>query len=103
MALAGKQLEHLPYRTWVLCGDSEMAEGSMWEAVAQASYDKLDKLTAIIDVNRLGQTGDGVELSIEESLWVDGQGRPQPIQQIVIQGMTPRSGGSFAWLFKKMG
>ena len=52
---------------------------------------------------RLGQTGEGVELSIEESLWVDGQGRPQPIQQIVIQGMTPRSGGSFAWLLKKMG
>ncbi|MGN3974870.1 heparinase II/III family protein [Tsuneonella sp. SYSU-LHT278] len=52
---------------------------------------------------RLGQAGDGVDLSIEESLWVDGQGRPQPIQQIVAQGMTPRSGGSFAWLFKKMG
>ncbi|RDS78528.1 heparinase [Alteriqipengyuania lutimaris] len=42
-------------------------------------------------------------LSIEESLFVDGQGRPQPIQQLVLQGMTPRSGGSFAWLFKKMG
>ncbi|MCT2559922.1 heparinase II/III family protein [Tsuneonella sp. YG55] len=52
---------------------------------------------------RLGQTGEGVELSIEESLWIDGQGRPQPIQQIVIQGLTPRSGGSFAWVFKKMG
>lgn len=42
-------------------------------------------------------------LSIEDSLFVDGQGRPQPIQQLVLQGMTPRSGGSFAWLFKKMG
>ncbi len=52
---------------------------------------------------RLGQTGDGVQLSIEESLWVDGQGRPQPIEQLVIQGLTPRSGGSFAWLLKKMG
>ncbi|ANY19194.1 Heparinase II/III-like protein [Tsuneonella dongtanensis] len=52
---------------------------------------------------RLGQTGEGVTLSIEESLWVDGQGRPQPIEQLVIQGMTPRSGGSFAWLLKKMG
>jgi transketolase len=41
----------------VLCGDSEMAEGSMWEAIAQASFDKLDNLTAIIDVNRLGQVG----------------------------------------------
>jgi transketolase len=57
IALAGKRLDRLPYRTWVLCGDSEMAEGSIWEAIAQASYDRLDKLTAIIDVNRLGQTG----------------------------------------------
>ena len=42
-------------------------------------------------------------LSIEDSLFVDAQGRPQPIQQLVLQGMTPRSGGNFAWLFKKMG
>ena len=52
---------------------------------------------------RLGQVGEGVTLAVEESLWVDGLGRPQPIEQLVIQGMTPRSGGSFAWLFKKMG
>jgi uncharacterized heparinase superfamily protein len=52
---------------------------------------------------RLGEVGEGVQLAIEESLWIDGQGRPQPIQQLVIQGMTPRSGGSFAWLLKKMG
>lgn len=55
---------------------------------------------------RLGKdtgAGDTRELSIEESLWVDGLGRPQPIQQLVIQGMTSRSGGSFSWLFKKMG
>jgi transketolase len=57
VALAGRRLDRLPYRTWVLCGDSEMAEGSIWEAIAQASYDGLDNLTAIIDVNRLGQTG----------------------------------------------
>ena len=57
VALAGKRLDRLPYRTWVLCGDSEMAEGSMWEAFAQAAYEGLDNLTAIIDVNRLGQTG----------------------------------------------
>ncbi len=57
IALAGKRLDRLPYRTWILCGDSEMAEGSIWEAIAQASFDRLDKLTAIVDVNRLGQTG----------------------------------------------
>ncbi len=57
VALAGKRLDRLPYRVWVLCGDSEMAEGSIWEAFEHAAYNKLDNLTAIIDVNRLGQTG----------------------------------------------
>ena len=58
MALAGKYLEHLPNRVWVLCGDSEMAEGSMWEAFEHAAHFELDNLTAIIDVNRLGQRGE---------------------------------------------
>jgi transketolase len=56
VALAGKRLEQLPYRVWVLCGDSEMAEGSIWEAFEHAAFCGLDNLTAIIDVNRLGQT-----------------------------------------------
>jgi transketolase len=56
VALAGKRLEQLPYRVWVLCGDSEMAEGSIWEAFEHAAFNRLDNLTAIIDVNRLGQT-----------------------------------------------
>ncbi|HYI18461.1 MAG TPA: transketolase [Solirubrobacteraceae bacterium] len=56
VALAGKRLDRLPYRVWCLCGDSEMAEGSMWEAFEHASNAGLDNLTAIIDVNRLGQT-----------------------------------------------
>ena len=56
IALAGKRLDRLPYRVWCLCGDSEMAEGSMWEAFEHAAYAELDNLTAIIDVNRLGQT-----------------------------------------------
>ena len=58
VALAGKRLDRLPYHVWCLCGDSEMAEGSMWEAFEHASHDGLDNLTAIIDVNRLGQTGE---------------------------------------------
>ena len=37
MALAGKRLDRLPFRVWVLCGDSEMAEGSMWEALEHAA------------------------------------------------------------------
>jgi transketolase len=56
VALAGKKLDRLPYRVWCLCGDSEMAEGSMWEAFEHAAFNGLDNLTAIIDVNRLGQT-----------------------------------------------
>ncbi len=58
VALAGKRFDRLPYRVWVLCGDSEMAEGSMWEAFEHAAFYGLDNLTAIIDVNRLGQTGE---------------------------------------------
>ncbi|HEY6567244.1 MAG TPA: transketolase [Actinomycetota bacterium] len=58
VALAGKRLDRLDYRVWVLCGDSEMAEGSMWEAFEHAAFYGLDNLTAIIDVNRLGQTGE---------------------------------------------
>jgi transketolase len=58
IALAGKRLDKLPYRTWVLCGDSEMAEGSVWEAFEHAWHEKLDNLTAIVDVNRLGQRGE---------------------------------------------
>ena len=57
VALAGKYLDRLPYRVWVLCGDSEMAEGSMWEALDKASYYELSNLIAIVDVNRLGQRG----------------------------------------------
>lgn len=49
-----------------------------------------------------GAEGD-IGLSIEESLWVDGDGRPHPTEQLVIDGMTSRSGGQFSWLFKKMG
>jgi len=56
VALAAKKLDRLPYRVWCLCGDSEMAEGSMWEAFEHAAFNGLDNLTAIIDVNRLGQT-----------------------------------------------
>jgi transketolase len=58
VAISGKSLDRLPYRVWTLCGDSEMAEGSMWEAFEHAAFYELDNLTAIIDVNRLGQRGE---------------------------------------------
>jgi len=57
VALAGKYVDELPYRVWVLCGDSEMAEGSIWEALDKASHYKLSNLIAIVDINRLGQRG----------------------------------------------
>ena len=58
MALAGKRLDRLPFRVWTLCGDSEIAEGSQWEALEHAAHYELDNLVAIIDVNRLGQRGE---------------------------------------------
>ncbi len=57
MALNAKYLDKLPYKTYVLLGDSEMAEGSNWEAMMSAAHYKLNNLIAIIDVNRLGQRG----------------------------------------------
>ncbi|HEY7419867.1 MAG TPA: 1-deoxy-D-xylulose-5-phosphate synthase N-terminal domain-containing protein, partial [Ktedonobacteraceae bacterium] len=58
IAMAGKYLDKLPYRVWALMGDSEMAEGSIWEALDKASFYKLGNLTGIIDCNRLGQRGE---------------------------------------------
>jgi transketolase len=58
MALAAKYLDRLPSRVWVLCGDSELAEGSQWEAFEHASHYELDNLIAILDINRLGQRGE---------------------------------------------
>ncbi|MGW3198132.1 transketolase [Streptomyces sp. NPDC001118] len=57
IALAGKHLDRTGYRVWVLCGDSELAEGSVWEAAEHAGYERLNNLIAIVDVNRLGQRG----------------------------------------------
>jgi transketolase len=57
MAMAIK-LDHSGGTVYVLLGDSECAEGSVWEAANTASFHKLDNLVAIVDVNRLGQTGE---------------------------------------------
>jgi transketolase len=57
IALAAQRLERSDLRVWVLCGDSELAEGSMWEAFEHAGYAGLGNLIAIVDVNRLGQRG----------------------------------------------
>ena len=57
MALSGKCVDLLPFRVWVLLGDSEMAEGSIWEAFDKAGHYQLNNIIAILDMNRLGQRG----------------------------------------------
>ncbi|MEV6206236.1 transketolase [Kitasatospora sp. NPDC051914] len=57
IALAARELDGQPSRVWVLCGDSEMAEGSVWEALGAAGRHRLANFTVIVDVNRLGQCG----------------------------------------------
>lgn len=58
MAINGMYLDELPYRTYVLLGDSEMAEGSQCEAIQLAAHYRLDNLVGVLDVNRLGQRGE---------------------------------------------
>ena len=55
MALAAR-LDKLDYNTYVLLGDGEIAEGSVWEAASLAGVYKLNNLIAIVDANRLGQS-----------------------------------------------
>jgi transketolase len=57
IALAGKRVLDAPYHVWTLTGDSELTEGSIWEAVDRAGHERLSNWTAIFDVNRLGQRG----------------------------------------------
>ena len=51
------RMDGAPGNVWVLLGDSEMAEGSVWEAIEAAAYHQVGNLTAIVDLNRLGQRG----------------------------------------------
>src|SRR5213082_22215 len=57
IALAGKRWLGAPYHVWTLTGDSELAEGSIWEGLDHAGHEHLSNFTAIFDVNRLGQRG----------------------------------------------
>lgn len=83
-ALNAKYIDKLPYRTFILLGDSEMAEGTQWEAMGLAAHYKLDNLVGIIDVNRLGQRGEtmfGCDLEAYEAM-VSGFGW----ETVVIDG-----------------
>ena len=53
--------DKLCYTTYVMLGDSEIAEGSVWEAAELAAHMAVDSLIAIVDVNRLGQSGEAVD------------------------------------------
>lgn len=89
IALNAKYLDKLPYTTYVLLGDSEMAEGSQWETMQLAAHYKLDNLVGVLDVNRLGQRGEtlyGHDLMAYETriaafgwetILVDGHSFPQ--------------------------
>ncbi len=55
MALAGR-LDERDFYTYVLMGDSEITEGSIWEAAEIAAYYKMSRLVGIVDCNRLGQS-----------------------------------------------
>ncbi|CAD8099283.1 unnamed protein product [Paramecium primaurelia] len=72
MAYSSKFLDKINNRYWVLMGDGEIAEGSVWEAAHLASHYKLDNITAIVDVNRLGQseeTSIGHDVNVYRKRW----------------------------------
>ena len=55
---------------------------------------------------RLGSDAPGadeIKLTCEDSMWIDAEGRPHAIEQLVVGGLTSRGGGQFSWLLKKMG
>ena len=87
VALAGKRVLEAPYHVWVLIGDSETAEGSIWEAFDHAGHEGLANLTAIVDVNRLGQRGP-TELEWDMSAYA-ARVRAFGVDPIVIDGHDP--------------
>lgn len=65
-----------------------------------------DKLGALLRINggplwqfRTSEGG----LEVEQSLWVDGEGRPHPTEQLVVTGTAPAGGASIGWIFKHIG
>jgi transketolase len=88
IALAGKRMHDEPYQVWALCGDGELAEGSVWEALDKAGFYGLDNLTVIVDVNRLGQTGP-TEFQWETARYAD-RVRAFGCDALQIDGHDPR-------------
>ena len=90
MAIAGK-MEHKSYKVYVLMGDGELDEGTVWEAAQIASHYKLDNLIGIVDRNRLQITGDTEEVLKLENLkdkwqafgWLVNKVNGHDIQELV--------------------
>ncbi|HEX7017723.1 MAG TPA: transketolase [Patescibacteria group bacterium] len=83
VALNAKYLDHSPSITYVLLGDSEMAEGANYEAMELAHHYQLNNLVGIIDVNRLGQRGE--TMAGEDLLWHARKAKAFGWQTFVIE------------------
>lgn len=64
---------------------------------------KLWQLRLRSDASGSSEGSEDIKLTRDDSLWVDGEGRPHATEQLVIEGLASRSGGQFSWLLKKMG
>ena len=114
MALNAR-LDNLDYKTYVLLGDGECAEGSVWEAVLLAGHYKLNNLIAIVDVNRLGQSqetslGHNVEAyakRFEAFNWrtevVDGHDMDEILEVLAAAGLGDQPLAIIAKTFKGAG
>jgi len=112
LAVVGKR-EGLPYKTYVLCGDGELAEGQVWEAANFASHFQLDNLIAILDINRLGQSqptmfGHDVQKYVDrftsfgfEVLSIDGHNLTE-IDEALDRATKNNNGKPFAIVAKTM-
>lgn len=87
MAYTGKYFDKASYRVYCLLGDGELSEGSVWEAMAFASFYKLDNLVAILDVNRLGQS----DPALCSTSWTSTRSAARPLAG------TPSSWMDTAW------
>jgi transketolase len=114
MALCAR-LDNLDYRTYVLLGDGECAEGSVWEAASLAGVYKLNHLVALIDVNRLGQsqpTAFGHDTSVYEKRFaafgwrtevIDGHDMEEILEVLAAAGLGSQPLAILAKTYKGAG
>jgi transketolase len=113
-ALSARQ-DKLDFRTYVLLGDGECAEGAVWEAAILAGYYKLNNLVAIVDVNRLGQSQetslghdvDGYRRRFEAFNWrtevIDGHDIEEIIEVLAGVGLDDKPLAIIAKTYKGYG